>query len=108
MSAFFDTEIRVGKIIRAESFKEARKPAIKLWIDFGSKVGIKKSSAQITLNYTPETLIGKYIIGVVNLEPRQIGPFVSEVLILGVNGDNENEIVLLGPEKPVKLGSRVH
>ena len=108
MSTFFDTEIRVGKIIRAESFKEARKPAIKLWIDFGSKVGIKKSSAQITLNYTPETLIGKYIIGVVNLEPRQIGPFVSEVLILGVNGDNENEIVLLGPEKPVKLGSRVH
>ncbi len=108
MSAFFDTEIRVGKIIRAESFKEARKPAIKLWIDFGNKVGIKKSSAQITLNYTTENLIGKYVIGVTNLEPRQIGPFVSEVLILGVNGDDENEIVLLVPEKPVKLGSRVH
>ena len=107
MSAFFDTEMRVGKIIRAEGFKEARKPAIKLWIDFG-KVGVKKSSAQITENYTPETLIGKYVIGVINLEPRQIGPFISEVLVLGVNGDNENEIVLLGPEKPVKVGSRVH
>ena len=107
MSTFFDTEIRVGKIIRAESFKEARKPAIKLWIDFG-KVGIKKSSAQITANYTPEALIGKYVIAVINLEPRQIGPFISEVLVLGVNGDNENEIVLLTPEKPVKLGSRVH
>ncbi len=107
MSAFFDTEMRVGKVIKAESFKEARKPAIKLWIDFG-KVGVKKSSAQITKNYTPETLIGRYVIGVINLEPRQIGPFISEVLVLGVNGDNENEIVLLGPEKPVKLGSRVH
>ena len=107
MSGFFDTEMRVGKVVRAESFKEARKPAIKLWIDFG-KVGIKKSSAQITENYTPEALIGKYVIAVINLEPRQIGPFISEVLVLGVNGDNENEIVLLGPEKPVKLGSRVH
>ena len=108
MTAFFDTEIRVGKVIKAENFKEARKPAIKLWIDFGNVVGIKKSSAQITVNYAPETLIGKYVIGVINLEPRQIGPFVSEVLILGVNGDNANEIILLGPEKPVKLGSRVH
>ena len=108
MNAFFDTEMRVGKIIKAENFKEARKPAIKLWIDFGSKVGIKKSSAQITENYTPETLIGKHVVGVVDLEPRQIGPFISEVLILGVNGHNENEIVLLIPEKPVKLGSRVH
>jgi tRNA-binding protein len=107
MSAFFDTEMRVGKVVSAESFKEARKPAIKLWIDFG-KVGIKKSSAQITENYTPEALIGKYVIAVINLEPRQIGPFISEVLVLGVNGDNENEIVLLTPEKPVKLGSRVH
>ena len=108
MNAFFDTEIRVGKIIRAEIFKEARKPAIKLWIDFGVKVGIKKSSAQITENYTPETLIGKHVVGVINLEPRQIGPFISEVLVLGVNGYNEHEIVLLTPEKPVKLGSRVH
>ena len=108
MNAFFDTEIRVGKIIRAEIFKEARKPAIKLWIDFGVKVGIKKSSAQITENYTPETLIGKHVVGVINLEPRQIGPFISEVLVLGVNGYNQNEIILLTPEKPVKLGSRVH
>jgi tRNA-binding protein len=108
MSAFFDIEMRIGKVIKAESFKEARKPAIKLWVDFGNKVGIKKSSAQITVNYSPETLIGKLVIGVTNLEPRQIGPFISEVLILGVNGIKENEIVLLCPEKPVKLGSRVH
>ena len=108
MNAFFDTEIRVGKIIRAEHFKEARKPAIKLWIDFGSIVGIKKSSAQITENYTPQALIGKHVVGVINLEPKQIGPFISEVLVLGVHGDSENEIVLLTPEKPVKLGSRVH
>ncbi len=108
MNAFFDTEMRVGKIIKAENFKEARKPAIKLWIDFGSKVGVKKSSAQITENYTPETLIGKHVVGVVDLEPRQIGPFISEVLVLGVKGYNENEIVLLTPEKPVKLGSRIH
>ena len=108
MNAFFDTEIRVGKVIKAESFKEARKPAIKLWIDFGVKVGIKKSSAQITENYAPETLVGKHVVGVINLEPRQIGPFISEVLVLGVNGYNQNEIVLLTPEKPVKLGSRVH
>ena len=108
MSAFFDTEIRVGKIIKAEIFKEAKKPAYKLWIDFGETVGIKKSSAQITAIYTTEMLIGKHIIAVTNLEPRQIGPFISEVLVLGVNGDHENEIVLLSPEKTVKLGNRVH
>ena len=108
MSAFFDTEIRVGKIIKAENFKEAKKPAYKLWIDFGESVGIKKSSAQITAIYTTEMLIGKHIIAVTNLEPRQIGPFISEVLVLGVNGNDENEIVLLSLEKTVKLGSRVH
>jgi len=108
MSAFFDAEIRVGKIIKAENFKEAKKPAYKLWIDFGESVGIKKSSAQITAIYTTEMLIGKHIIAVTNLEPRQIGPFISEVLVLGVNGNDENEIVLLSLEKTVKLGSRVH
>jgi len=108
MSAFFDTDIRVGKIIKAENFKEAKKPAYKLWIDFGESVGIKKSSAQITAIYTTEMLIGKHIIAVTNLEPRQIGPFISEVLVLGVNGNDENEIVLLSLEKTVKLGSRVH
>ncbi len=108
MSAFFDTDIRVGKIIKAENFKEAKKPAYKLWIDFGESVGIKKSSAQITAIYTTEMLIGKYIIAVTNLEPRQIGPFISEVLVLGVNGNDEDEIVLLSLEKTVKLGSRIH
>ena len=108
MSAFFDAEIRVGKIIKAENFKEAKKPAYKLWIDFGESVGIKKSSAQITAIYTTEMLIGKHIIAVTNLEPRQIGPFISEVLVLGVNGNDEDEIVLLSLEKTVKLGSRVH
>ena len=108
MSGFFNTEIRVGKIVKAENFKEAKKPAFKLWIDFGDRIGVKKSSAQITAIYTTEMLIGKHIIAVTNLEPRQIGPFISEVLVLGVNGAGENEIVLLSPEKAVELGNRVH
>jgi tRNA-binding protein len=108
MSGFISTEIRVGQIIDIKDFKEAKKPAFKLWIDFGPSLGVKKSSAQLTGAYTPETLLGKYIVAVTNLEPRQIGPFISEVLVLGVNGGDENEIFLLVPEKTVKLGSRVH
>jgi tRNA-binding protein len=108
MSGFIDTEIRVGKIIDVKDFKEAKKPAFRLWIDFGPSLGVKKSSAQLTESYTPEKLLGKYIVAVTNLEPRQIGPFISEVLVLGVNGGDEKEIFLLIPEKIVKLGSRVH
>ena len=106
MSAFFDIEMRVGKIIKAESFKEARKPAIKLWVDFGNKVGIKKSSAQITERYDPEKLIGTKVMAVVNFPPRQIGPFMSEVLTLGVMNDS-GEVVLVRPDADAPDGSRL-
>ncbi len=103
---FQKVDIRVGRIVRAEPYPEARKPAIKLWVDFGPEIGEKKSSAQITRHYTPEALIGRQVIGVVNFAPRQIGKFVSEVLILGVP-DAENEVVLLGPGHDVPVGGRM-
>lgn len=95
---FAALEIRVGVIIAVDDFPEARKPAFKLTIDFGEGVGIKKSSAQLVKHYTKEALIGKKVMGVVNFPPRQIGPFVSEVLTLGVP-DNEHECVLIVPDK---------
>lgn len=104
---FLAVDIRVGRVIRAEPFPEARKPAIKLWIDFGAEIGERKTSAQITAHYTPETLIGRMVMGVVNFPPRQIGPFMSEVLVLGV-ADKEGEIVLMTPDQDVPNGGRMH
>ena len=108
MPEFFETELRVGEIIKAEIFSEAKKPAYKLWIDFGDELGIKKSSAQITTLYTTQMLLGKLVIAVTNLEPKQVGPFISEVLVLGVDGKNDGDIILIAPEDKTKIGNRVH
>ncbi|MGX0904568.1 tRNA-binding protein [Roseovarius sp. MBR-79] len=104
---FLKVDIRAGRVIRAEPYPEARKPAIKLWIDFGPGIGEKKSSAQITAHYTPEGLIGRQVLAVVNFPPRQIGKFLSEVLVLGVS-DAAGGIVLIGPDLDVPLGGRLH
>jgi tRNA-binding protein len=104
---FLKVEIRVGRVTRAEPFPEARKPAIKLWVDFGPEIGEKKTSAQITAHYTPDALIGKQVMAVVNFPPRQIGKFMSEVLVLGVP-DPEGGVVLLSPDLNVPLGGRMH
>ena len=103
---FLKIDIRVGRVTRVEEFPEARKPAWKLWIDFGSEIGEKRSSAQIT-NYTREELEGRRVVGVVNFAPRQIGPFVSEVLVLGVS-DAQGRVILLRPDVDVPLGERMH
>lgn len=104
---FLQVDIRVGRVVRAEPFPEARKPAIKLWIDFGPEIGEKKSSAQISALYTPEALIGRQVMAVVNFAPRQIGPFMSEVLVLGAS-DSAGRISLLAPDHDVPLGARMH
>lgn len=103
---FLKVDIRTGEVIRAEPFPEARKPAIKLWVDFGEELGVKKSSAQITAHYTPEGLVGRTVMAVVNFPPRQIGPFMSEILVLGFE-DADGAIVLAAPDHAVPKGSRL-
>jgi tRNA-binding protein len=104
---FLKVDVRVGRVVEAEEFPEARKPAYKLRIDFGPDIGIKKTSAQITKHYTPETLVGRLVMAVVNFPPRQIGPVRSEVLTLGVP-DADGEVVLTTPDKDVPIGGRLY
>ncbi|MCO8146745.1 tRNA-binding protein [Rhodovulum tesquicola] len=103
---FQKVDIRVGRITRAEPYPEARKPSIKLWVDFGPDIGEKKSSAQIATHYTPDELPGKHVLAVVNFPPRQIGRFMSEVLVLGLP-DADGEVVLIGPDRQVPIGGRM-
>lgn len=104
---FANVDIRVGTIVRAESFPEAKKPAIKVWIDFGPNMGEKKTSAQITRHYTPDSLIGLQVAAVVNFPPRQIGKFMSEVLMLGFP-DNDEQVVLVRPDLTVPNGGKLY
>jgi len=103
---FMKVDIRVGRVLRAEPYPEARKPAIKVWVDFGEEIGEKRSSAQISVHYTPEDLVGRMVMGVVNFPPRQIGKFMSEVLILGFE-DESGAIVLAQPERDAPVGAKL-
>jgi tRNA-binding protein len=103
---FLKVDIRVGRVTRVEEFPEARKPAWKLWVEFGPEVGEKRSSAQVT-NYAREELEGRLVVAVVNFPPRRIGPFVSEVLVLGAS-DTEGRVILLRPDVEVPVGERIH
>jgi tRNA-binding protein len=103
---FQRVDIRVGTVTAVEDFPQARKPAWKLTVDFGPEIGLKRSSAQITTHYTRDDLIGRQVLGVVNFPPRQIGPFLSEVLVLGLH-DAGGAVVVIGPERPVPDGARL-
>jgi tRNA-binding protein len=103
---FEKVDIRVGRVLQAEDFPKARKPAYKLTIDFGPEIGVKKSSAQITKHYTKEELVGRLVMAVVNFPPKQIGPFISEVLTLGLSDDN-GDVVLIAPTQIVPLGGKM-
>lgn len=104
---FEKVNIRAGRIIDAQDFPEAKKPAYKLWVDFGSEIGVKKTSAQVTQNYTKEQLVGRMVAGVVNFPPRQIGKYMSEFLVLGFPDDNGN-VTLIAPDKDVPLGGKLY
>jgi len=105
-AAFEAVDIRTGTIVDAQPFPEAKKPAIRLWVDFGAPLGVRKSSAQLTVHYTPDRLIGRQVLAVVNFPPRQIGPMLSEVLVLGVPDEN-GAVVLLRPDLKVPDGGRM-
>lgn len=103
---FQRVEIHAGRVQRAEPFPEARRPALKLWIDFGPDIGVRKTSARITRHYTPDDLVGRMVLAVTNFAPKQIGSFMSEVLVLGVP-DEDGEVVLVKPDQDVPVGGRL-
>ena len=104
---FLRVDIRAGTIAKVEPFPEARRPAFKIWVDFGPEIGVKKTSAQVTRHYSEDTLVGRQVAAVVNFPPKQIGKFMSEILVLGFP-DGEGEVVLIGPERQVPNGGRLY
>lgn len=103
---FAKVDLRVGTIVEVQPFPEARKPAWKLWVDFGEELGVKRSSAQVTVHYQPEDLLGRQVVAVVNFPPKQIGPFMSECLVTGFP-DAEGSVILAQPERPVLNGAKL-
>jgi tRNA-binding protein len=103
---FLKVDVRVETVVDAQSFPEARRPAIKLWVDLGAEIGVRKTSAQLTVHYTPDVLIGRQVAAVVNFPPKQVGKFMSELLVLGFP-DPDGAVVLLGIDKPVPNGGRL-